>query len=220
MDVNVAIDLALKNIAKHGDTDIFPFPFETHVFFDRPEDCKRLLQEIHDKFDDSLSLYPPSTIETLTQISYTGFRWATQIEPFWNAYYLALVISLAEQIENYRIPVSEKIVFSYRYEWDESASKLFKDITWKDYRFHSLKQSQKCEYVITTDVADFYPRINHHRIENALNRLPSAGDLPMRIMRLLTNEMKIPNLPQRFMSVAVLINLTRLHILPRQNRPG
>jgi hypothetical protein len=182
-----AIDSALKNIAKHGDTDIFPFPFETHIFFDRFEDSKQLLQDIHDKFDDYLSLYPPTTIETLTQISYTGFRWATQIEPFWNAYYLALVISLVEQIENSRIPVSEKTVFSYRYEWDESAAKLFKDITWKDYRFHSLDQSKTCEYVISTDVADFYPRINHHRIENALNRLPSCGDIPMRIMKLLTN---------------------------------
>lgn len=187
MDFEQAIDLALKNIAKHGDTDIFPFPFETHVFFDFTESCKKLLQDIHDKFDNHLSLYPPTTIDTLTQISYTGFRWATQIEPFWNAYYLALVISLAKQIEECRIPVSEKIVFSYRYEWNDDAAKLFKDITWKDYRLHSLELSHYSEHVITTDVADFYPRINHHRIKNALDRLPSSGDLTMRIMKLLKN---------------------------------
>jgi len=187
MGIEQTIELAIKNIAKHGDTDIFPFPFETHVFFDRTEECKKLLQDMHDKFEDYLSLHPPTTIETLTQISYTGFRWATQIEPFWNAYYLALIISLADQIEECRIPISENIVFSYRYEWDDSTAKLFKDITWKDYRLRSLNLSHNSEYVITTDVADFYPRINHHRIENALNRLPSPSDLPMRIMKLLTS---------------------------------
>lgn len=187
MSFESAIGRALKNIAKHGDTDIFPFPFETHVFFDKFEDCKTLLQDIHDRFDDNFSLYPPTTIETLTQISYTGFRWATQIEPFWNAYYLSLVISLAEKIEARRIPVSDEIVFSYRFGWDEDSAKLFRDITWRDYRSHSLELSKDYEYVITTDVADFYPRINHHRIENALNRLSSAGDIPMRIMKLLTS---------------------------------
>ncbi len=41
--------------------------------------------------------------------------------------------------------------------------------------------------MVVTDIADFYPRIYHHRIENALNRLPQAGDTPKRIMGLLGN---------------------------------
>jgi hypothetical protein len=43
MDLKQAIRASLKNIAAHGDTDIFPFPFETHVFFDRLDDCCTLL---------------------------------------------------------------------------------------------------------------------------------------------------------------------------------
>lgn len=27
---------ALDNITRHGDTDVFPFPIESHVFFDKP----------------------------------------------------------------------------------------------------------------------------------------------------------------------------------------
>jgi hypothetical protein len=185
MGLEQAFEIALKNIAKHGDTDIFPFPFETHVFYDHLYQCKKFLLDLHNNFDDYLSLYPPTTIVTLTQIGYTGFRWATQIEPFWNAYYLALMVFLAEQIESKRIPESEKSVFSYRYGWNDGDAKLFKDSTWKDYRIHSINMSRSSEYVITTDIADFYPRINHHRIENALNRLPMAGDLPNRILKLL-----------------------------------
>lgn len=187
MDFGQAIEKSLRNIAKYGDTDIFPFPFEKHVFFDRLDACKTLLQELHDNFDDFLASYPPATIETLTQVGYTGFRWATQIEPFWNAYYLALAISIADQIEFKRISETEKIVFSHRYEWDDEAAKLFKDITWNDYRARSLELSQSFNFVVTTDIADFYPRIYHHRIENELNRLPSPGDTPNRIMQLLKN---------------------------------
>jgi hypothetical protein len=39
MDFIEAIEASLRNIAKHGDTDISPFPFETHIFFDRLDDC-------------------------------------------------------------------------------------------------------------------------------------------------------------------------------------
>jgi len=185
MGLEQAFEMALKNIAKHGDTDIFPFPFETHVFHDNIEQCMQFLLDLHNNFDDYLSSYPPTTIVTLTQIGYTSFRWATQIDPFWNAYYLALMVSLASQIESKRVLESEKSVFSYRYGWKDSSAKLFKDSTWKDFRIHSIEMSHSSKYVITTDIADFYNRINHHRIENALKRLPMVGDLPNRIIKLL-----------------------------------
>jgi len=38
---------------------------------------------------------------------------------------------------------------------------------------------------VQTDISDFYPRIYHHRIENALQRLPGVGDQPKRVMDLL-----------------------------------
>lgn len=185
MNIEKAIDLALENVAKHGDTDVFPFPFETHVFFDNPKECKNILLDMHAKFDDYMARTPPSTLETLTQVGYTGFRWATQIEPFWNVYYLALVISIAEQIENTRVPVENEKVFSYRYEWDDTSAKLFKPSTWLDYKKKGLELSEKYQFVIVTDIADFYPRIYHHRIDNALRRLPGVGETPKRIMDLL-----------------------------------
>ena len=39
--------------------------------------------------------------------------------------------------------------------------------------------------MVLTDIADFYPRIYHHRLENELNRLPERADIPNRIMKLL-----------------------------------
>jgi hypothetical protein len=185
MNIEDAIDIALKNISKHGDTDVFPFPFETHVFFDNHAECKKILLDINANFEKYMAQSPPSTLETLTQVGYTGFRWATQIEPFWNAYYLALVVSIAAEIEASRIPIDKEAVFSYRYDWDENTCKLFKSSTWREYKRKCLEISNEYQYVVVTDIADFYPRIYHHRIDNALRRLPNVGNVPKKIMDLL-----------------------------------
>ena len=63
MDISEAIRLSLKNVAKHGDTDIFPFPFENHLFFDFPKECQDLLLELHKDFEKYLATYPPFTLE-------------------------------------------------------------------------------------------------------------------------------------------------------------
>ncbi len=185
MDISEVIRVSLKNIAKYGDTDIFPFPFERNLFFDRPNECRKLLLDLHSHFDQFLATYPPVTIESLTQVGYTGFRWASQIEPFWNAYYLALVIAIADQIESIRIPKEEGVVFSYRFRWNEDESKLFEDITWLDYRRRAIELSRTAQFVILTDVSNFYHSIYHHNIDNALTRLPDPGEVPYRLRRLL-----------------------------------
>jgi hypothetical protein len=185
MTITTAITAALRNIAHHGDTDIFPFPFENLVFHDRLAESQSVLEAIHKDFPKWLSTYPPQAIPTLTQVGYTGFRWATLIDPFWNAYYLALVTSIADQIEAQRIPESDKTVFSYRYDWQDTDAKLFKDSTWTNFRKQCLHLSNTFPVVVQTDISDFYPRIYHHRIENALHRLPNPGDAPKRIMDLL-----------------------------------
>lgn len=185
MNIQDAFEASLKNIALHGDTDIFPFPFENHIFSDQPAEAKKILESFHQNLPGSLSAYPPQTIPSLTQVGYTGFRWATLIDPFWNAYYLALVISIADQIEAQRIPEASEAVYSYRFEWQSNTAKLFKDSTWIDFRTRCIELSKSYPIVVQTDISDFYPRIYHHRVENALHRLRSAGDIPKRVMDLL-----------------------------------
>jgi len=146
---------------------------------------KKVLEAIHEDFKNYLNSYPPQTIPTLAQVGYTGFRRATLIDPFWNAYYLAIVISIADQIEAIRIPESNGTVFSYRFAWQDSEAKLFKDSTWIDFRKRCLDLSSSSPIVVQTDISDFYQRIYHHRIENALKRLPDSEDIPLRIMALI-----------------------------------
>ena len=180
------ITKALQNIITYGDTDIFPFPFERLLFQEKLDACVDYVNEIHEHFEQHLSGNPPLTIEMLSQVGYTGFRRATLIEPFWNAYYLALVISIADEIEARRVPTEQNNVFSYRFSWSNERKSLFADRTWNDYRREALLQSKKFAFVLQTDIADFYPRVNHHRLENALKRLGVPPEAPNRIIKLLS----------------------------------
>jgi hypothetical protein len=178
-----SISAAIRNIAAFGDTDIFPFSFEQHVFHDRPELLQQALEDLHKDFKSQLERYPPENINTLSPIGYTGFRWATQIDPLWNAYYLALVIEMGPAIEAARIPVEEKSVFSYRFVTPSCDGRIFDDdVNWRAFMKTSMDEAEKFAYVIICDISDFYSRVYHHRIENALKWLQTKSDVVKRIV--------------------------------------
>ena len=183
-----SIRLALLNIIRHGDTDIFPFPFENRAFFDNFDDTVALLYDYHRNFSDFLDRYPPHHVNSLTPAGYNGFRWATQLDPIWNAYFLACVLSIAEPIEAARIPKDQNIVFSYRYAPDPETGDFFdRDFTWANFISCSLELSNDFEYIVICDIAEFYPRVGHHRLENALRHVDSKTDIPFRIMTFLSH---------------------------------
>ena len=99
-----------------GDTDVFPFPFENHIFHDTPDPVVSLLAEIPNDVNKAIQQLPLYNVSMLSANGYNGFRWATQIDPIWNVYLLGLVLELAPAIEALRIAASDEVVFSYRYQ--------------------------------------------------------------------------------------------------------
>ncbi|MCY3540414.1 MAG: RNA-directed DNA polymerase [Gammaproteobacteria bacterium] len=186
LDFTSALKRSLRNTIAHGDTDVFPFPFEKNLFADKPDECIALLNGWHKDFQKSVATNPPSTVSALCQVGYSGFRQVTQIDPFWNAYYLALVIQIAQEIENLRLSTDDNKVFSYRF-LNGSSDSLFHKLTWFDYRTRAVELAECHEYVVLTDISDFYPRVNHHRLDNALARLPKATSISHEILCLLSN---------------------------------
>lgn len=181
-----SFNLAIKNVASYGDTDVFPFPIENRIFSDKPDAVHAQLQAIHDNFDEYLNRYAPVNQSALSPAGYTGFRWATQIDPLWNAYLLSLVIQLGKDIEGSRIPVERDVVFSYRFAPNEQSGALFDTSHgWRSFQAKSIEQAKKYPWVLVCDIADFYSRIYHHRLENALLQLSSGGGIHKRIMTLL-----------------------------------
>ncbi len=176
--------LAIKNVANFGDTDIFPFPIENHIFHDKPGEACAVLQEIDEDFAKATASIPVLTAKELAAVGYGGFRQGTQLDPLWNAYLLALVIEVGPEIESRR--VSSSLVFSYRYRPDATTGTLFdKDIGWPQFQEATRHAAGHCPFILRCDISDFYPRIYHHRLENALNSAVSKSDVASRIMSLL-----------------------------------
>ena len=180
--------LALRNISRFGDTDVLPYPIENHIFFDRSDDAIVLLDAIHRDFYGYLDRYPPFHESSLTTTGYFGFRWATQIDPLWNAYLLALVIVIGSDIERERLPAADGSVFSYRFKPDPKEGSLFdREFSWEKYQLASLELADRHQQVLLCDISDFYARVYHHRLENNLYDATSNSEYVKRIMKLLSN---------------------------------
>jgi hypothetical protein len=176
---------AIDNVANWGDTDVFPFPVENHVMHDVPEEVVALLVDIAANFDATLQAIPIAEFSTLAPVGYTGFRWATQIDPFWNAYLLSLVLALGPSIESARISEGEEKIFSYRYRADPTESSIFAVDSWGKFQERTRCLAETHEYVVTADIGDFYSRIYHHRLENALSALDPGAMRSKQIMQIL-----------------------------------
>lgn len=180
------LSLALKNVALFGDTDVLPYPPENLWFYDKRNDLKSLLLEIDKHFDAILSEYPIVLTKTLAAVGYTGFRAVAQIDPIWNAYLLALTIEIGEDIERTRSKVPMDTVYSYRFSLDFERSSLFSpSFGWQQFQKQALMRTVQYSIVVSTDISDFYPRIYHHRLENALVDATNNAEAIARIMKML-----------------------------------
>lgn len=177
---------ALKNIALLGDTDIFPFPVENQIFRDERPRMTAILLELHKDFVGNLRRLYPINQSMLTPVGYAGFRSATQVDPLWNAYLLGLVLSIGEKIESTRVPLEKRVVFSYRYKLDKESGHIFdRETGWVQFQARSIELAQVFRNVLSCDISDFYPRIYHHRLENALHKAAKGSDAIWRIKALL-----------------------------------
>lgn len=187
-DFKNAAKLAVQNVIKHGDTDIFPFPFENHAFFDKEEQAVDLVVEYDENFDQYLNLFPPKNVSSLTPVTYSGFRWATQIDPMWNAHFLASVTAIGESIERARVGRENEAVFSYRFEPNSETGDVFsREIGWLQFMRKSLEMAEIHPFTVICDISEFYPRLGHHRLENALRQVAGETPYPKRIMNFLSN---------------------------------
>jgi hypothetical protein len=123
------------------------------------------------------------TEKELAAVGHSGFRQGTQVDPIWNAYFLSLVISIGEDIEKRRVGANS--VFSYRFKPDHESGTLFdRAVGWQQFQMAAKASAKEHEFVLRCDISDFYSRIYHHRLENALIRATERGDIVRRVMKL------------------------------------
>ncbi|MCV4677137.1 RNA-dependent DNA polymerase, partial [Escherichia coli] len=91
-----------------------------------------LMQTFND-FENKRIEIPPNIINSFSSIGYYVYRWATEIDPFWNAFFLGLVLKIADDIERNRSTKTQ--VYSYRFKPNLADGSLFdKEISWRKYQ--------------------------------------------------------------------------------------
>ena len=189
-----SLNWALRHALRFGDTDVFPSQFEfAAINHDWTEISTSLLAEdLHNwKTRPQRSLLAPK--------SRYGFRIITQLDPLDFLVFPALVYEIGDDLECQRIPSRENIVFSHRFAPNSDGRMYDRSIGYKEFqgRAKRMAAARTCTHVAVTDIADFYPRIYSHRLENALSGGTGKKDHVTAIRKLLNgwNETESHGIP-------------------------
>lgn len=188
-----SLDWALKHIERYGDTDIFPTPFEYQAirYCWEPgqgfgEIRARGLRELLRATNLSEWALRPQR-RCIAPKNLHGFRIATQLDPIDTLFFSALVYELGQDIEDARIPEGDGIVHSYRFKPSDDGEMFDSSTGYRTF----LKQtkahvnSPAVRYVVTADIADFYPRVYSHPLENAFPTVTAKSAHTSALLRFL-----------------------------------
>lgn len=193
-----SLDWSLKHIEEHGDTDIFPVPFEYKAIrYLWDQKTKELPSGTTFRENlssqDVLSWKVGELRKYLTPKHKYGFRQATQLDPLDNLIYLSLIYEIGEDIESARIPIDDKVSFSYRFAPDESGRMFNPDVNYGSFleyckeKVSEIEGHENIKYIVVADIADFFPRIYLHPLENALSSCTTKTNHVKAIKKLLNN---------------------------------
>ena len=179
-----SIDWALTHILRHGDTDLFPVPFEYEAIKSSWANLRMRIAAI------DLTTYEvrPATRMLLPKQGF-GFRVALQLDPIDTIVYTALAYECADAVEAARIPRDQRVACSYRFQKSANGDLFEKSNGWDDFHEHGqeLANSGKYNKVITADIADFYNQVGHHRVRNALEQAGLPARRALNVEQLLMN---------------------------------
>jgi hypothetical protein len=203
-----SLNWALEHALKYGDTDVFPLPFEYEAI---RHDWTSLRTWLEGQNILEWQVRPHRTL--LSPKAKHGFRVITQLDPLDFLIFAATIKEIASDIEASRIPVNQNIVFSYRFLVGGDGQIFDSNIGYEAFlnQTRFLLQDNAINFVAITDIADFYPRIYHHRLENALQSTTNRHSHVRAIMHLLagwngTETFGIPvgNAPSRLLAEITL----------------
>lgn len=178
-----SLEWALKHVENYGDTDIFPVPFE----FEAIRHCwDSGLRDSLSKQD--LHQYDARVYRRCLSPKHRfGFRVSTQLDPIDTLLYTALAYEIGADIEARRVPAKRQIVHSYRFKPASDGWFFDRDYGYDSFirRCKQLSNAGKHPWVVIADIADFFPRIYSHPLENALDACTSSKRHATAIKKLL-----------------------------------
>lgn len=169
-----ALEFARLHITKYYDSDFFPKPREFDALWHNWADVKN---ELSTKNVQKLWITPPRVFPVPKPSG--DFRVVHQLEPMDAIVYTALAYEIADAIEAARVPKVEMIACSYRLKLD-NGNFFAGGSGYPDFIEQTELLANQQQYVLVTDIADFYNQIYLHRLNNAVEyadtSLKAVGD--------------------------------------------
>ena len=159
---------AYDAICHHGYSALIPTPTEWRVVGQNWDAIRNGLQSV------DLEQYRPHTpLRVYAPKSRYNLRVVTLLHPLDLIIYTALVLIAKDEIEAARIPSAIRSVFAFRANPNRPNRLYDPEGSYDSYREELRARSTRTtgRVVATADIADFYSRIYHHRLENALASL-------------------------------------------------
>lgn len=97
-----------------------------------------------------------------------GFRIVHQLDPLDSIIYTALVRSMCEPLAAVRSSKFGEVAFSYKISVDETGNFFASGNGHREYQDACEELAQEYDYVLVTDIVDFYNQIYHHRLQNSI----------------------------------------------------
>jgi len=179
-----SLDWALSHVKQFGDTIFFPRAFEYDAIEFNWTAVRDWLSD-----QDMVKWRPRPLRRFLAPKSGASFRYITQLDPLENIVFAALTYDIGNQIEAIRIPKQENVVFSWRFLPDANGQLYDPAYRWREFARHSemLAKSGAYSHVVMADIADFFPKIYSHPLEDALDRATGLSDTGYCILRMIKN---------------------------------
>ncbi|MFQ1055552.1 RNA-directed DNA polymerase [Gilliamella apicola] len=160
-----AIEFAKKHIEQYYDSDFFPKGFEFEAIWHCWDDVKKYLLssnigKLRTKHPLTMAFKKPSG----------NYRIVHQLEPLDTIIYTALAYLIAEKIEKVR--ADKSIACSYRFIID-NGNFFEKNAGFKTFTDMVQNLSEQFQYILVTDITDFYNQVYLHRLNNAIERADS-----------------------------------------------
>ncbi len=178
-----ALEWALRHMETQGDTDIFPHPFEFEAIRHGWDDVKTyLMREDLDMWDRGSHRY------CMSPKGRYAYRVANQLDPLDSLLFTGVTYEIGQQLEEYRLPTGDGIVTSHRFSPTAEGILFDPAFKWPGFmhRCTELANEGRVSHVVIADIADFFPRIYHHRIYNQIDVATRGSPQKRIIMKILS----------------------------------
>ncbi|RNC85218.1 MAG: RNA-directed DNA polymerase [Balneola sp.] len=186
------IENAIKAIEFHGYSALLPEPIEWQVVLENRVEITNYIKEL------DLDNYKPfKPMKVFAPKNRANIRVVHLLHPQDLIIYTALTIIVKNDIEAGRISKKAKRVFSYRVDTSKSDRLYDARGAHDEYLSYLKKKSDKknIKFVGIADIADFYPRIYQHRLENVIETI-ATDNRSIEVARVLVKKL-ISNLMGR-----------------------